>query len=155
MNCSPAPRVYSFMNKQTSLICIALALGATYVVMFSDLFKRQEIRIKCGNVRFHPERAVAGARVFILDKPLKLTSIKVVSADEARTNRYPHALWHLVASKGAPVESFVYGEEIQGMKADLPQTQAEPLAPDVKYRLIVETDKRLRAEVEFDPGYPN
>lgn len=143
------------MKKQIVLSCVALILGATYVVFYSDLFKKPEIRIKCGNVRFRAETALPGARVFIFDQPLRITSIKVVSVAEAATNKYPHALWHLVAKNSVPVESFVYGENVKGMKPDLAEEQPEPLMPEVKYRLIVETDKKVRGQVDFDPAFAN
>ncbi len=68
--------------------------------------------------------------------------MKVVRADEMATNKYPHALWHLVAeTNSAPVTDFIYGAPISGMKPAVAGVVPEPLLPKVKYRIFVEAGK--------------
>jgi len=79
-----------------------------------------------------------------------LTSIEVVAAEDARTNKYPHALWHLVAAAApAPTTSFAYGAAIPGMKPEVSTAVPEPLEADTDYFLLVEAGKNLKGKITF------
>lgn len=90
---------------------------------------------------------------YFVDGEHSVTSLKVISVDEAATNKYPHALWHLVpVSNAVPVTDFVYGNSPSGMKPKIAGLAAEPLRAGASYRLMVETEK-LKGEKEFQtPG---
>jgi hypothetical protein len=81
-----------------------------------------------------------------------LTSIKVVEAEDARTNKYPHALWHVVAATApVPMASFGYGAAIPGMKPEVSTAVPEPLEADTEYFLLVEAGKNLKGKITFQP----
>ena len=147
-----------FNNNTKVLIGIALVLAITYLTLFTDVLHPKKIQIA-----YSQPRMIAGAKadavIFALDKPYVLTSVKVVSTDEARTNKFPHALWHLVADlKQQPVNAFLYGAHIRGMKPDVPNAVAESLQGNENYSLIVEAGTKLKGEIVFhlasspDPG---
>lgn len=79
---------------------------------------------------------------FMLDGKYELTEIKVVAVDDIKTNKYPHALWHMISdSHSKPTKIIVYGMPIPGMKPSVPRGRPEPLQPNVPYRLIVKAGK--------------
>jgi len=145
------------MNKRAVfLIGTALVLAAVYIfyfTSFTDWIKPVKIQIMCRNF---PTRgghsATVKALTFYLDKPYQLTSIKIVSATEARTNKYPHALWYLVAeTNSAPTVQFDYGAAISGMKPEIPHSVAEPLLPNLPYEIVIESGKKLKGQLTFNP----
>jgi hypothetical protein len=126
------------MRKQTGILIVAaLVLGTIYALKFTDWFGPKNIQIL-----FTTRRSKA---FFGLDgKEYSLNTIKVYRAGEISTNKYAHALWHLVATneKGStPVTEFVYGETINGMKPAVPGTGAEPLKSKMTYRIFIESEK--------------
>jgi hypothetical protein len=130
------------MNKQTIfLISVAAVLATLYIVNFTDWLKPKSIQISW---RISP---ASGAVVFYLDKPYPLTSVEVVSTADARTNKYPHALWHMVAQAAPPpTGTFNYGAAIPGMKPEVTTALPEPLQPDVDYSLVVEAANGFKGE---------
>jgi hypothetical protein len=124
------------MKKNTViLILAALVLGGIYVLKFTDWFSQKNIQIlftnRGGNVFFGLE-----------GKEYELTAIKVYRADEIATNKYPHALWHVVAAtNSAPVADFLYGQDIPGMKPSVAGLKPEPLKAKTEYKIIVEAGK--------------
>ncbi|MBC8003025.1 MAG: hypothetical protein H7X97_10605 [Opitutaceae bacterium] len=138
------------MNKRSLfLIAVTVILGATYAYFFTDWFKKKQIQI---SFRTFPGRAVKSdvePIIFLLDKQYKLTSIKVLSVDEALTNKLAHPLWHLISdTNSVPVTDFHYGERVKGMKPSVPKIVAEKLVPDARYRIIVDAGK-IHGEREF------
>lgn len=88
--------------------------------------------------------------MFEFSQKLKLKDVKVVSAAEALTNKYPHALWEMISdSNSVPTRGFLYGMNIPGMRPAYNGVIAEPLDPSQKYRLEIKAGS-LRAEHEFD-----
>jgi len=143
------------MNKRTvMLLCAALVLAGAYLTYFIDWHKRTEIQIFCEKSR----RAILRGSetpelIFHLVKPYPLTSVEVVEAEDARTNKYPHALWRLVASHGAAkTTSFGYGADIPGMKPDISTALPEPLEPDTTYCLLVEAGS-LKGKITFQAPF--
>ncbi len=145
------------MHKKTVLLlCAALALAAAVnLAYFFDWHGGAKIHIITEKSR----RAILRGNhvpgiVFHLDKPYTLTSIVVVEADDARTNKYPHALWHLVAgAKPVPTTSFGYGKAVAGMKPAISNAAPEPLEADLKYHLLIESSGHLKGQVTFDPPF--
>lgn len=146
-------------GKQISAAVLILGLGGLSLYLNRDSFKSQPIQISCRSLpprgvrshRSYGRSAGAAPTIFLLSKELKLTSVKVVSAEDAATNKYPHALWELVsASHSVPVKEFLYGARISGMKPPLKREVAEPLQPGTKYRVIISAGSAT-AEHDFVP----
>jgi hypothetical protein len=137
------------------LVCAALALAGAYIVFFMDWHKRPKIQIFMEKSR----RSLLGgsedpAIFFHFTNAYPLTSIEVVEADDARTNKYPHALWHVVAADApVPTTSFSYGAAIPGMKPEISTADPEPLDSDTEYLLLVEAGKDLKGKITFQPPY--
>ncbi len=133
------------MNKQSMfLIGLFLVLATLYVAYFTDFLKHKYIQIHWGSTR-------AGANLvsFSLDKPYSLISLEVVATEEARTNKFPHVLWHLVpANEPVPVSNFVYGAAIPGMKPTVATAVPEPLVPGVDYSILLQAGS-LKGEKSF------
>jgi hypothetical protein len=140
------------MNKRTVLLVgVALALGAAYLYFFIDWPKGKEIHIVWSRpIPSTRSGSASPAIIFHLDQPYLLTSVKVVATEDAVTNKYPHVLWHLVATD-APVRTtlFRYGVQIKGMKPDIASGPPEPLEPDTSYTLLVEAGKSLKGKCTF------
>jgi hypothetical protein len=136
-------------------MCAALVLAGAYMRYFFDWHKRTEIQIFCEKSR----RAILGGSetpglVFHFTTSYPLTSIEVVDAEDALTNKYPHVLWHVVAAAApVPMTSFSYGAAIPGMKPEISTALPEPLQADTKYSLVVEAAKNLRGQITFEQPF--
>jgi hypothetical protein len=134
------------MTKKNLLLLAFLAvLAVVYGVWFSDWFRPSTVGIYHTN-RSHRTRrmpdGVMPSLIFALDRPLKLTELRVVPLDAWQTNHNVLPLWHLVASSNAvPIKTFFYGQFIRGLKPAVVSTRSQPLAPQVNYRLIVTAGK--------------
>ena len=140
------------MRQNQKLLACLVATIAIYLVFFTDGHKAKKIQILKA---VYPAGILPGTSnetmVFCLDKPYALTSVKVVETDEAETNKYAHAFWHMVATPSAePVKSFRYGAILPGMQPDAATAQPEPLDPDTTYSLVVESGG-LKGELTFQP----
>jgi hypothetical protein len=127
------------------LTVIAVLLAAVYVYSFTDWFRKETIQI-IPTIR--PGRALAMSNdpkqppvypvSFALDGKYRLTSIKVVAADDLATNKYPVPLWHLISdSNSVPTKAIMYGQAPRGMKPSIPRTRPEPLLPEIDYVLLL------------------
>src|SRR5262249_22284468 len=77
---------------------------------------------------------------FGFDGKYKLTELRVVALSELETNISAHSFWHLVSdSNSVPVSGFIYGERIRGMRPSVKKARAEPLQPNVSYRLLIQS----------------
>jgi hypothetical protein len=145
------------MNKKTVyLVGAILVLAAAYnLAYFMDWRKRPQIQIFCEKSRRAIlRRSETPGVIFHFAKSYPLTSIEVVDAEDARTNKYPHALWHvLAADKPVPTTSFGYGAAIQGMKPEIATAEPEPLEAGNDYVLLVEAGKKVKGKVTFQPPY--
>ena len=75
--------------------------------------------------------------------------MKVFSAADLATNKYPSPLWHLISdSNSVPTKSVVYGYQVKGMKPAVARMQPEPLVPDVDYVLQIEAGA-IKAQTNF------
>ena len=142
------------MNKRTVwLVGAALVLAGAYMRYFFDWHKQADIQIYCeksrGSILVGGETS---ATAFHFTNSYPLTSIEVVETEDARTNKYPHALSHLVAAAApVPTTSFGYGASIPGMKPEISTAVPEPLQADTTYSLVVEADKNLKGQLTFQP----
>jgi len=132
------------------LIFIALILAAIYAYRFTDWFQEKKIQIKYRTLAERGSaKSSADSITFYLEKEQQLTSIKVISIDDAATNKYPHALWHLVSdSNSVPVTDFIYGATPGGMKPKVAGLMPEPLQKTGNYRIFVEAGK-IKGEKDF------
>jgi hypothetical protein len=145
-------------SKQWMLIAVAIVLGGLSLYLNRDWFAKEDIQI------FHRSNPRAGMFrrrsgddspslpvAFGLNRKLKLTLLKVVAVSELETNKLPHPSWYLVSdSNSVPVNEFVYGMPIGGMRPAINGTSPETLQPGEKYRLFVQAGS-LKAEHDFVP----
>lgn len=144
--------------KHISLAAVILLLGGLSLYLNRDSFAPEVIQIshrsippRAGLGRLPASKSPANPVVFLLNKKLKLTQVKVVLVSDAETNKYPHAIWHLVSdSNSVPVKEFIYGTPIRGLKLAVKGAGADPLQPGVNYRLLVEADSK-KVEHDFVP----
>jgi hypothetical protein len=88
--------------------------------------------------------------MFEFNRRLKLTSIKVVSAGDAATNKFPAPLWEMVSdSNSVPTRGFLYGMAVPGMRPARKGAIAQALDPDQKYRLLIQVGSQSAAH-DFD-----
>jgi hypothetical protein len=86
---------------------------------------------------------------FGFNKRYRLTSVKVVSAQDLSTNKHPRALWHIVEDgKATPVKAISYGKPARGMKPAVPDLEAEPLDADQEYVVFIEAGG-IKAQTNF------
>lgn len=152
------------MLTKTKLILLALAalgVAVIYYYLYKDWFTPAEIQI------FHrvtenrqPARGPRGGGrggadlgpwtvAFGLNQKMRLTSVRVVSLADLATNKYPHALWHLVSdSNSVPVKAFTYGQRIPGMRPRVAGVPPERLNPGAEYRLLIEGEGK-KAQHDF------
>jgi hypothetical protein len=141
------------------LVALALLLGGFSLYLNKDWFARDNIQI---SHRSRPARLAFARRkraddsqinplVFMFDRTLKLTCLKVIPLSAIKTNKYPHAVWHLVSeSNSLPIKDFMYGAGIRGMHPAVKGATPEPLEPGVSYRLVVEAGP-IKADHDFVP----
>jgi len=138
------------------LSVLAVILAAVYVIYFLDIFHKPTIQIL---PQVRPGRASAIPRdrnappvypvAFKLNGKYKLTSVKVVNAADAATNKYPEPLWHMISdSNSTPQDWLMYGLPIKGMKPAVPRAKPQPLEPDVNYLLIIAAGK-IKGQTNF------
>jgi hypothetical protein len=150
-------------RKNWLLVVAALALAGLSLYLNRDWFAGDNIQIFHRSRPSRPgmfsrkrgvppaDNSAINPLLFGFDRKLKLTSLKVVSANEALTNKYPHALWHLVSeSNSVPTREFFYGLSIKGMHPAIKGAQPDSLQPGENYRLYVET-ATFKGEHDFAP----
>ena len=140
------------------LVLVALAVG--YIFYFTGWFQPKIIHITSTNARnARVIRAGADATtvpvIFKLGRPCKPTEIKVVLLAAWQTNQNTMPVWHLVADTNVePVKIFFYGQRIRGLKPEVSGARAEPLQPDVTYRLFV-TAGSAKGQHDFEAKAAN
>jgi hypothetical protein len=138
------------------LSVIAVILAAVYVYAFTDWFRAETIQIiptirpgRVSAVPSAPDQAPVYPVSFAFSGKLKLTSLKVVAAEDLATNKHPTPLWHLISdSNSVPTKSIVYGHPVKGMKPAVARMRPEPLLPDVDYVLQLEAGS-IKAQTNF------
>ena len=141
------------MSKKSILLASALVVLIGFSLYVNrDRFRSESIQIGHRTMDARNRRnknAPASVLTFLLDRQLKLTSVKVIPVSDIETNKYPHPIWDLVSdSNSVPTKTFIYGAAIRGMRPSVKGATAWPLEPGVKYRLFIEADGE-KAEHEF------
>jgi hypothetical protein len=129
-------------KKNLLLMATALVLATVYVIYFTDWFRPKTVQIFHTSRNLHPRRqrgdGALPALIFGLSRPLKLTEIRVVVADDYATNHNVLPLWHLISeSNSVPVKQFHYGQWIGGMHPAIKGVRAQPLETNVTYHLVL------------------
>ena len=157
------------MNKKNLfLIGLVLVLAGVYVVKFTDWFQTRSIAIVTTS---RPTSTRVGARMGArmggrtgapaapsnpltigLDDYYELTEIKVVPLAALQTNELAQPVWRLVGDPSSDsINSFIYGQPIEGMVPAVAGLQPEPLESGVIYRIFV-TDGKLKGRHDFHLG---
>jgi hypothetical protein len=142
-------------KKNIFLITAVLALAGLSLYLNWDRFRSPNIQI---GERWMKPRGPLLRRgqdpnkevlLFLFDRKLPLTSVKVIPLAELQTNNYPHPIWELTTeSNSIPVKDIAYGFPIRGMKPAVKGAMADPLQPGVHYRLLIEAGAK-KAEHDF------
>ncbi|MGH7951687.1 MAG: hypothetical protein ACREFE_07180 [Limisphaerales bacterium] len=142
-------------KKNLVLIAFALALAVVYIYFFTDWFKSKTIQI------VHTERPMIrrfrrGAPISVItfgfDRAYRLNEIKVVPLVAWRTNSAVLPVWHLISDAGSePLKFFRYGQPVRGMKPSVAGSRAQPLEPNVIYRLLVRAGS-IKGRHDFQLG---
>jgi hypothetical protein len=143
------------MKSRALLITLAVLVGAILWVNLGgmDWLRQPPIQIGVRNLAGIPAGGVEPL-VFLLNRQVRLKSLRVVSAREALTNSRPHAAWDLVADEAsAPLTQIVYGAPIPGMKPRFGIAAPEKLEPNQAYVIAIEVGKRhSRREFVYQPA---
>jgi hypothetical protein len=146
------------MTKKNIFVVVAVVLLAGLSLYLNrGRFQSEPVRI--GSRSMQPRAAglrrgakdPANSVVFLINRPLKLTSVKVVPVNDIQTNKYALPVWELVSqTRSIPVKDFIYGANIKGMQPSVKGAVADPLQPGVPYRLLVEAGD-VKVEHDFTP----
>jgi hypothetical protein len=140
-------------KRAIALVILAVGLAAVGVWR-AGWFQKGEIKILPqirpplrGN-RTMPNNSDVYPVTFAFDRKYQFTEIRVVALDDEKTNKFPHAVWHMISdSNSVPTKALVYGAMVRGMKPKVPRAQAEALEPNVPYLLYVRgVDPERRGE---------
>jgi hypothetical protein len=146
------------MNRKSIFVTVFLALLAG-LSLYLNRARFQSSAVHIGDRSIQPrdwmikrfKDSRSNPVIFLLDRELRLTSVKVLLAAAVETNQYALPIWNLSSeSNSIPVKDFIYGVNIPGMKPAVKGSTADPLEPGVKYRLRIEAGS-LQAEHDFVP----
>lgn len=147
------------MTKKTLFqIALVVVLGGFCLYLYRDRFGTPPIQISHRSLgqrgaQFRQMKdSATEAVVFLLDRPVKLTSVKVVPVKDLAPNTPP--IWEMVAdTHPLPVQDFAYGLNIPGMHPAVPGAAPGPLEPGVQYRVLI-TAGHDKAQHDFTPVPP-
>ena len=141
-------------NKALIVSIVLLVLLGGYFVFFRGC-KEEAMQITC---KLRPARKGAPTQrgvtpmydvAFGFNKKYRLSLVKVVAAADLATNKYPVALWHLVADANPPaVKAVTYGRPVPGMKPAVADLEPQALEPNTEYVLLVEAGK-IHSQTNF------
>jgi hypothetical protein len=135
------------------LIALAVVLGGLSLYLNRGRFGEDKIQVyhRSRPARVGETQAAVKPIFFAFDRPLKLTSLKVIPVRAIETNKYPQPIWHLISdSNSVPTADFTYGISIEGMRPKVQGATPDMLEPGVKYRLLIEA-RPLKVEHDFMP----
>jgi hypothetical protein len=129
-------------KNNTWLFCALAVVAVLYVCFFTNWFKSKPIKIfdtsRPMQQRFRRRADLPFIMFGLENGKLRLTELRVVPLGSFQTNSATPSVWHLVSdSNSIPVERFVYGQRIPGMRAPLRGETPQPLETNVTYRLFV------------------
>ncbi len=131
-------------KKNLALIGVLAVLGVIYVFNFTSLFEKMtmEIVYQISPQMGRGKNTIENAVIFSLNGKYGLTSLRVVAGRDLKTNKYPHALWHLISSSNSvPTKAIIYGVPVRGMKPEIAKMKPEPLQKNIPYVLLLEAGK--------------
>jgi len=144
-------------KKNIWLIVLVLLLGTFSLYLNKDRFVSPSIQIgdrslqPRGGMLRGPQDSAVNAVIFLFNREVTLTSVKVFPAEALATNKNAVPIWELVSdTHSAPIKDFIYGMGIPGMKPAVKGAVAGPLEPGVKYRLLIQAGSH-KAEHDFIP----
>jgi hypothetical protein len=145
-------------KKLWMLVGLAVVLGGISLYWNTDWFRGHNIQVlhryRPSRFAWGRKRAAASATAFApvffeFNRKLKLTEISVVPVSDAETNKYPHAIWHMISdSNSVPTKGIMYGESVPGMRPEVKGATPDPLEPGVQYRLMLQAGP-LKARHDF------
>ncbi|MEO7297332.1 MAG: hypothetical protein ABI042_02000 [Verrucomicrobiota bacterium] len=138
-------------KKNIALFALLLVLGVIYIFYFTNLFRKttMEIVYQISPKMGRGKGAIENAVIFSINGKFKLTSVKVVEDSDLKTNKYPHALWHLVSSSNSlPTKAVIYGIPVRGMQSEIPKMKPEKLQKNIPYVLLLEADE-IKGQTKF------
>jgi len=126
-------------KKQWLLIGAALVFAVLIIHHLAGWFKPEMIQISYSERPLMPRSR--GALPMVLfgfeGQSYRLSKIEVVPLAAWQTNHSTAPVWYLTAkSRSAPVQYFVYGQNIPGMNPVIPGVRPEPLETNITYRLF-------------------
>ena len=144
-------------KKNIGLLLLFVTLGAIYIFYFTNIFHTPEIQItskmrpviaRRGKTKT-PPAPPAHTISFSLNDKYALTSIRVVEEEDFKTNKYPHAIWHLISeSNSVPTKTIIYGMTVTGMKSKVAKVKPGSLRTNVPYVLLLEAGN-LKGQTTF------
>ena len=145
-------------NKNISILALVVLLGGLSLYLNRDWFATEVIQISHRSIsprawmtRGPAAKAPANPIIFLFNKNLRFTAVKVVVVSDAETNKFPHAIWNLIAaSNSVPIKEFIYGAPIPGLKLAVKGVGAGQLEPGTDYRLLIEAGSEKAAH-DFVP----
>jgi len=145
-------------KKNLFQIALVVVLGGFCLYVYRDRFGAPPIQISHRSLgqrgaRFrHVNDSATEAVVFLLSRPVALTSVKVVPIKDLTANTQP--IWEMVASTHPqPVQDFAYGLSIPGMHPVVQGAVPGSLEPGVQYRVLI-TAGHDKAQHDFTPVPP-
>jgi hypothetical protein len=147
------------MTKKNLLqIAFVVLLGGICLYLYRDRFGAPPIQISHRSLgqrgaQFRQLKdSATEAVVFLLNRPVILTSVKVFPVKDLASNTQP--IWEMVADTHPfPVQDFAYGLDIPGMHPAVPGAVPGPLEPGVPYRVLI-TAGHDKAQHDFTPVPP-
>jgi hypothetical protein len=147
-------------KKNWLLLALAVALGGLSLYLNKDWFAKDGIHIYHRSRpmrsfmlfgRKRQDTSLVDPIIFGFDRKVRLKSVKVIPLADIQTNKFPHPIWYLLSdSNSLPVKDFSYGAPIPGMRPAVKGAVADPLQPDVEYRLLVEAND-FKGQHDFAP----
>src|SRR5437867_8156828 len=91
-----------------ALSVFAVILAVVYVCYFTDWFTKESIQIipqirpgRASSIPHAPGTPAVSPVSFAFDGKYRLTSVKVVAAQDYATNKYTNPLWHLISDSNS------------------------------------------------------
>ena len=135
---------------------MSLYLNKDWFVSDSIQISHRSLTPRDGLERRGAAVPLANPVVFLANRHLKLTSVRVVPVSELATNKYAHPVWELNSqSNSVPVDEFVYGHRIPGMKPSVKGGTADPLLDDTRRLHAALRARGAVSEVKYYPGEPH
>ncbi|MBI3417752.1 MAG: hypothetical protein HY043_20870 [Verrucomicrobia bacterium] len=134
-----------------TLTTVAILLAVAYVFVFSDWFNVPRIQIipQTRPIRSGDVNVGVYPVSFMLERQVRINSVKVVEAGAYEANKKAPALWHLVSKVGStPMQGFLYGDLIAGMTTARSNELPHALEPKKVYRILIEAG-RARGTQDF------